>query len=578
MPELPIKKLLKDSQNPELIESAFEFAINAYKDKNRISGENYIYHALRVAAVLDKMKLDPETVAFGLLHDVIDDIPPSARDEALLIIKKKFGKEMSDLIEKISKLAAIRYSLATNVKEKKAFTKEKIENLRKMFFAIAGDPRVILVELISRIDALNFLNDLPVEKQKIYSLETLKIFVPIARRLGLSGLRRDLEDISFSYLFPKRYAWLKSNIKGQYEEREKYIKKFIPRLEKIFKKERIKVLDINYRAKSYWSTYQKLLRKNMDFDKVHDLIALRIIVEDIETCYKVLGIIHKHFAPISEEINDYIAKPKPNGYRSLHTTVFFEEDKISEIQIRTEAMQKEAEYGIYAHWAYKEKVDLKKESGKFQWTEEIPDFWNNIKINFFQNQIFAFTPKRDVISLPKGSTVVDFAYAVHSDIGNHCESAKINGKIVQLNHVLESGDIVEITTNKKKQPSRDWLKFVKTNFAKSHIKKIIAQSEPSFAFVIPHFIKKKISEIAERAQKRKEQKIKIKKERPRQLYLAGQTGMLFHIAKCCHPGPDDQVSAYLTKYRSAVLHKTSCENFQKLAKKFPDKIITASFK
>lgn len=572
-----IQKIIENSSNPKLIEDAFEFAKEAYKEKRRLSGENYIEHAVRVASALDKIGLDPLTVAFGLLHDVIDDMPAPIKKNELSGVEKRFGKEITNLVEKISDLSKIRYSLAINLKEKKTLTKEKVENLRMMFLAIAGDLRVVLIELVSRLDGLNFLHYLPEEQQKLYAIETLQIFVPIANRLGLSEIRRNLEDLSFSYLFPKRFKWLKDNIKEAYEEREKYLKKFLPQLKKHFKKERLKFVDINYRAKSYWSTYQKLTKHDMDFDKIHDLIALRVIVEDIKDCYKTLGIIHKYCKPISEEINDYIAKPKPNGYRSLHTTVFCEEGRITEIQIRTEEMQKEAEYGVYAHWSYKEKINLKNEGEKFKWVKEIPEFWKTFKIDFFSNQAFTFTPKGDVIVLPKGSTPIDFAYAVHSDIGSHCESAKVGDKIVPLSHILENGDVVEITTNKNKKPSKDWLRFVKTSLAKSQIKKTVVQDELNFAFAIPRFIKKKIFEITERVQKRKKEKIQFKKEKPREIYLAGQKGIMVNIAKCCNPQPSDEVRAYLTKHRAAVLHKTSCENFQKLAKKFPDKIINASW-
>ena len=571
-----IQRIIRRSSDPKLIESAFEFAKEAYKDKNRISGENYIYHAVRVASQLDKMDLDPTTIAFGLLHDVIDDVPESIRKVQTRAIEKKFGKELGQLIEKISSLSKIRYSILINIRDERAFTREKIENLRKMFIAIAGDLRVILVELLSRIDALNFLSDLSVDQQKLYSLETLQIFVPVASRLGLSEIRRSLEDISFSYLLPKRFAWIKENIKEQYEEREKYLKNFIPHLEKIFKKERVNVLDINYRAKSYWSTYQKLLKHNMDFNKIHDLLALRIIAADVESCYKILGIMHKHFKPISEEINDYIAKPKRNGYRSLHTTIFSGNDNITEVQIRTEEMQKEAEYGVCAHWSYKEKIDLEKEGKDFEWVKDTAEFWKTFKINFFENQVFTFTPRGDIIVLPKGSTPVDFAYAVHSAIGNQCESAKIGGKIVQLNHILENGDIVEIAINKNKSPSKDWLKFVNTSMAKSHIKKLTSE-ESKFKFPIPGFIKRKFAEISETAKKKKEQKELIKKEGARHIYLGGQKGMLIHLAKCCNPQPGDKVKAYLSQRRAAVLHRTSCSNFKKIAEKFPEKIIDASW-
>ena len=374
-----IQKIIKTSPDPKLIESAFEFAKEAYKDKIRFSGENYIDHATRVALLLSKMNVDPTTIVLGLLHDTLNDAPGLTKKIEVQGIEKKFGKEISHLIEKISNLDKVRHSLSVGMKEKKALTKEKIENLRKMFLAVAGDLRVVLVELVSRLDTLNFLHGFPEDKQKLYSFETLRIFVPIASRLGLSELRRNLEDVAFSYLFPNKFKWLKENIKEQYEEREKYLKKFIPHLKKILIKERVKVLDINYRAKSYWSTYQKLIQHDMDFDRIHDLLAVRIIAADVSSCYKILGIIHKHFKPISEEINDYIAKPKLNGYRSLHTTVFSgypsEQNKITEIQIRTEEMQKEAEYGVCAHWSYKEKVDLKKEDENFEWMKNAPDFW-----------------------------------------------------------------------------------------------------------------------------------------------------------------------------------------------------------
>jgi GTP pyrophosphokinase len=574
------QKLIKKCPDPKFISQVFEFAKDVYKDKFRASGENYIFHALRVATELNKMGLDSTTIAFSLLHDVLDDIPDSAKKIQLQIIEKKFGKDIAHLVKNISRLSKIQYPLKIALKDKKIFSKEKVENLRKMFLAIAGDLRVVLVELISRLDGLNFLQALPEDKQKLYSAETLQVFTPIASRLGLSELRRKLEDKSFAYLLPNKYNWLKENIKEEYETRERYLKHFIPRLEKIFKKERLKKIDIGYRTKSYWSTYKKLLKKDMDFKKIHDLFAIRIIVEDTASCYKALGIIHKYFKPISEEINDYIAKPKTNGYRSLHTTIFSAEDKITEIQIRTAEMHKEAEYGICAHWSYKEKIDLVKEKKEFEWMQGAEDFWKSFKINFFEDQLFTLTPKGDIIVLKKDSTPVDFAYAIHSEIGNHCESAKVNGKIIALHTPIENGDVVEIIINKKRIPSQDWLKFVKTNLAESQIKKVTSQEKkfPNFKLPIPGFIKNKIAQITEAARKQKEQKKKIEKGNVRHIYLAGQKGMLINIAKCCHPGPGDKVKAYLTINRAAVLHRVSCQNFQELAEKFPDRVVDASWK
>jgi len=572
-----LEKLIKKSSNPKLISEVFEFAQQAYKDKYRACGENYIYHASRVALELDKMNLDSTTIAFALLHDVLDDVPDSARKIQLQTIEKRFGKEIAVLAKNISDLSKLRYPITVNKAEKKLLSKEKIENIRRMFLAIAGDLRVVLVELVSRLDGLKSLQNFPEDKQKLYAFENLQIFAPIANRLGLSEIKRNIEDISFSHLFPKKFEWLKENIEEEYEKREKYLKSFIPKLNKVLKKERIKNPEINYRAKSYWSTYRKLLKKDMDFQKVYDLLALRIIVDDVQSCYKVLGVIHKYFKPISEEINDYIARPKLNGYRSLHTTVFSDKNRITEIQIRTEKMHKEAEYGVCAHWSYKEKINLKENGKNFEWVKDVPEFWKTFKINFFENKVFTLTPKGDIIVLKKDSTPIDFAYAIHSEIGNHCESAKINGKMATLSDILKNGDIVEIVVNKKRSPSQDWLRFVKTNLAESHIKKALTQKEGSFNFPISNFIKKKFAEITETVTKKKEQKQQIKKEQIRHIYLAGQKGMLINIAKCCKPEPGDKVQAYLTKYRAAVLHRTSCKNFKDLSEKFPERVIDASW-
>ena len=572
-----IQKILKGSSDRDLIEEVFKFAKTAYKDRKRLSGENYIEHAIRVASTLSEMNLDSKIIAAGLLHDVVDEMPFSLKKIELKEIEKNFGKEVSFLVKKVSELSKLRYPLTIKLKKKISFTKGKIENLRKMFLAQAEDLRVILIELVSRIDNLNTLNYLPSEQQKLYALETLKIFVPIADRLGIGEIKSKLEDLSFSYLYPEKFQELQVNIKEKHKERKKYLKSLIPHLRNVLKSEGIKVLDINSRAKSYWSTYQKLLQNNMDFGKIYDLVALRIIVDSIENCYKTLGIIHKYWEPLHKEIDDFIAKPRANGYRSLHTTVFCEKGEITEIQIRTDRMHKEAEYGVCAHWAYKEKIDLKKERKKFDWVKKIPEFWKTSKIDF-TNQVFVFSPKGDVIALPKESTPVDFAYAVHSEIGDHCESAKVNGKIASLSQFLKNGNIVEIIINKKRVPSPDWLKFVKTNLARTQIKKALMLAETKSPFKISFFGKKKIS--LPKLIKKKIPKIseKIKKEKVKEIYLAEEKGILVNLAKCCSPKSSDEIKAYITKYRGAVLHKTSCKNFQRLSKKFPRKVLDASWR
>lgn len=566
------ENLIRKSPDPVLTRAVFDFAENAYKETQRVIEGRYIHHAVRVASMLNDMKIDQKTIDAALLHDIVDDLPMTAKKIHLNEIAKKFGKEIAFLVERASEIKKIRYSLETRAKEKAKITEEKFENLKKMFFAEAQDLRVILIELASRLDNLRHLGHLAPEQQKLYAFETLKIFAPIAERLSLWDVKSQLEDLSFSYLLPERFAWLKSYVKAEYEERDKYLKFFVKRLKKILRGERINVLDINWRPKSYWSTYRKLQKRNMDIEKIHDLLALKIIVKDVESCYKTLGMIHKYFKPLSEEINDYIAKPKPNGYRSLHTTVFCDEKEITEIQIKTPEMQREAEYGISAHWAYKEKVDLTKDKEKLALSKEIQEFVKSFKIEFYHNKVFLLTPKGDVIILPKFSTPVDFAYAIHSDIGNHCETAKINGKIASISQPLKNGDIVEIIINKKRRPSPDWLKFVKSSLAASFIKKELEHPVSTFKISslikLPSLFRKKIFGLPEKP-------AEAKKEKSRQLYIAGQKGILVNMAKCCAPKPGDEVRAYLSKYRSVVLHQASCKDLQKLAQKSPDKIVEA---
>ncbi len=570
-----IEEIIKNSPDPVLIEKAFEFAKKSHKDQKRLSGENYISHTQRVAAILNELSPDSTTIAAALLHDVLDNKPLSLRGIMLKEIEKNLGKEVAFLVEKVSELDKIHYPL-TGIKQKERprITKEKEENLKRMFFALSGDLRAILIGLASRLDNLDTLDYLSAEQKKFYAIETLKIFVPVADRLGIEKIKTRLEDLSFFYLHPKQFEWLRNIVQKKHSEKEKYLSKLVLSLKDILKSEGVEALDVNYRIKSYWSTYQKLLEYNMDLEKIHDFIALRIIVNNVENCYKVLGIIHNHWEPISDEIEDYIAKPKPNNYRSLHTAVFDDRGEIIEIQIRTPEMHKEAEYGVCAHWAYKERVDLKKQRKYFSWVEKIPDFWKSFKIDFFEKRVFVFTPKGDVVNLSKGSTPVDFAYAVHSDVGNHCELAKVNGKVVPLSEPLKNGDVVEIITNPQKTPSSDWLKFVKTKLARSSIKKGAKKTGSPLKFLLSPFKKialfrKKTPAAPERPEKEIGAPI---------IFLAGEKGILVNIAKCCSPQTGDEVGAYITKYRGASLHKISCKNFRELSKKFPHKIIEASWK
>ncbi len=569
-----IQEIIKNKKNSKLIEKVFDFAKEIYgRQERKKFGDYYIDHIKNVAFILHKMKLDEITISGGMLHDALDALElQSQKDSRLKEIENRFGKEVSQIVYRNSELQRIYYSFHKGRKEN-VLTEQKADDLRKMFLGIAKDVRVVLIDLASRIDGLSKIKQLPEYLQRIYATETIHIFVPIANRLGLGQIKTRLEDMAFEYLDQANFDWLQKNIKEKYKEREKYLKKFIPQFKRFLRQEKIKYLQIDHRAKSYWSAWQKLQRHNLDFEKIYDLVALRLIVKDVEACYKALGVIHKRYPPMSGQIQDYIAKPKENGYKSLHTTVFLEKGKLSEIQIKTDQMHKEALFGICAHWAYKEKIDLKKDKESFEFAGKIPEFLKNFRIDFFENKIFAFTPKGDIISLPKGSTSVDFAYAVHSDIGNHCQSAKIDGKIIPLSQPLKNGDVIEIITDKKRLPSLDWLKFVKTNLAKINVKRATLIKIPSAIFSIPFLIKNKIVQIS-----KKSRDIKLENtKKPNQIYIAGQKGIMANFAKCCSPQPQDQVKAYVAKHRPAVVHKVSCINFKKIVQKFPEKIVDASW-
>ena len=583
-----IQKIKKNSKEPDLILKAFDFAKDAHSGQSRFSGEEYIWHPLKVAQILFNLNLDSKTITAALLHDVVDDCGISLEK-----IEKEFGKEVAFLVEGVSKLGRIRYPKEPlEIQPIERRVKKPIdlqaENLRKMFFAMAKDIRVVLIKLADRIHNMGTLNHVPEEKQKRLALETLEIFVPLADRLGIGEIKANLEDLSFPYLYPKEFQWLTENVKKRYEERGKYLEIIKPIVKKILRKEKIEIIDIQSRPKSYFSLYQKLLRHEMDFERIYDLVALRIIVQDIKSCYQALGVLHKYWKPLPGRIKDYIAFPKPNGYQSLHTTVFCEGGEITEIQIRTPEMQREAEYGICAHWAEKEKVPLSYRERKFEWVKQLngwqkevsapKEFLKSLKVDFFKNRIFIFTPKGDAIDLPEGATSVDFAYHVHSDIGNHCSGAKVNGKMVPFSAPLKNGDVVEILVDRSKRPSRDWLKFVKTNLARSHVKKEIKKG-------FLETVTEKISprKIAKRLFRKKKPKVapiiiptKIEKI-PKTVMIGGESRISLSFAKCCNPQPSEEIRAYITKNKGASIHKISCENFKRSEKKWPEKVIEATW-
>jgi GTP pyrophosphokinase len=470
----------------ELVRRAYDFACQAHGDQMRKTGEPYIQHPLHTAFILAQIRSDIPTIIAGLLHDVPEDTSTTLQD-----IQKEFGEEVAHLVEGITKLSKIKYRGIARYRE----------SLRKMFLAMAEDLRVILIKFADRLHNLRTLDALPPEKQKRITQETLEIYAPIAGLLGIWSMKWQMEDICFKYLYPEEYKQLEY----RYEiEKKTELNQYIEKVKKIvtekLNQEKIPH-EISGRFKHLYSIWQKMQAKDRAFNEIYDVFALRIIVPTVADCYKALGIVHATWRPSYNRFKDYIAVPKPNGYRSIHTTVFGPDSQPTEFQIRTAEMQEESVYGISAHWYYKQlRGDEKEKMPK--WVQEILEiqrkatssraFINEVKLHIFQDRIFVFTPRGDVHDLPSGATPVDFAYAVHSDIGNKCVSARINHSMGALDQKLKNGDMVEIITDQNRAgPNYDWLGFVKTRRAQEKIKQYAKRSRlGSLKRFLPGFNKK----------------------------------------------------------------------------------------
>jgi GTP pyrophosphokinase len=453
----------------KLIAKAYEFAQKTHGEQKKENGHLCFAHVFETAKILAKMKMDPITIAAGLLHDVLDQ---EIKKESL---EDEFGSEIAYLVNGVTKLGTLKYQ----------GYERYIESLRKFFIAIANDMRIVIIKFASRLDNLKNLGGAPKDTQKRIAIESIDVYAPLANRLGLGEMKGQLEDAAFPYAYPKEYVQVEEIIKNKIGLYEKYLLEMQEELEKELSKNKIKVVKIDYRVKHKYSLWKKLIKNEMDLGKIYDIVALRIIVENnIEECYKVLGIIHSLWTPIPGRIKDYIAVPKINNYRSIHTTIFTGSGGIVEIQIRTKDMHTEASYGIAAHFNYKELINKKKkdiDKRNLKWIQELKNFKytseedpkknvEDVKIDFFKERIFVFTPRGDVIDLPEDSSPIDFAYTIHSDLGNHIGGVKVNKKISKIFSILKSGDIVEIIKNKNTNPSDKWLKYAKTNIAKKAIK------------------------------------------------------------------------------------------------------------
>ncbi len=475
----------------ERIHAAYVFAEKAHGPQKRASGEPYITHPVSTAITLAKMRLPADMVIAGLLHDVPEDTETTLED-----IEIAFGGDVAKLVSGITKLGHIKYR----------GVERYIENLRKMFLAMAEDVRVVIIKFADRLHNLQTLDAIPQKKQYRIALESLEIYAPIANRLGMGEMKGLLEDAAFKFVYPKEYEWTKHVVETAAQNRETYLERVLTETRADLQQAHIPIVDVHGRAKHLYSLYKKLLKNERNIARIYDIVAIRIIVRTIADCYAALGIIHGRWTPLKGRIKDYIAQPKPNGYRSLHTTVFCDNGEIVEFQIRTQDMHETAEFGIAAHWWYDERKTspisgtvTATEPSSIDWVKQLAEIQHevsdkqqymksleDIKIDIFKDRIFVFTPKGDVIDLPEDSTPVDFAYAIHTDIGNTCTAAKVNDEMSPLHRTLKSGDMVEIITDKnRKGPSADWGAFAKTRHAKAKIRQFARRSIGTWIRDIP---------------------------------------------------------------------------------------------
>ncbi len=496
-----ILNLIKSSSKEDinLVSKAFNFAQEKHLNQKRFSGEPYFIHSYKTALTLADLGMKAKTVASGLLHDCLEDA--EIKEDELL---KEFGEEITFLVKGVTKLGKLKYR----------GIERHNESLRKLFVAVSRDIRVIIIKLADRLHNMETLEFVPEHKQLRIASETLEIYVPIAYRLGIRKLSRQLEDLSFKYVLPKEYQKTKELLKEKKKEDLYKLEKFEKSIKKTLAKNGITEIKTDYRIKTLYSLYKKLLRKEWNIDKIYDISALRIILSDSSECYKALGIIHGVYRPLPKRMKDYIAFPKPNNYKALHTTIFTGYGNIVEIQIKTKEMHQEAEYGIASHLSYKENIKKNKLNSNLAWIKKLLPFKNtfdnekekeinfedvpswikelveyqsnfnsknelpeDLKMDFFQQRIFVFTPKGDVIDLPINSSSIDFAYAIHSDIGDHIAGIKINGKMSSIDTPLRNGDIVEILTRDESRPSRKWLEYTKTAAARKHIKSTLLKKQ-----------------------------------------------------------------------------------------------------
>lgn len=472
-----ILKVMRSKEPPDLalVERAYRFAEQAHHGQKRYSGDPYFLHVAAVAYTLAEMGMDTATIVAGLLHDVVEDAKVSEQE-----VEKEFGKEICTLVDGVTKLGKLKYH----------GVERHVESLRKLFVSTAKDLRVIIIKLADRLHNVSTLKYVPKEKQRRIALETLEIYAPIANRLSIGKLKGQLEDYAFPFAYPVEYEKTQAVIRERSRDSEKRLEKIYREIQVELAKSGIINVRGEYRIKRTYSLYRKLVKHDWEIGKVFDISAIRVIVPTVADCYRALGVVHSAWRPLPGRIKDYIAFPKPNGYQSLHTTIFTGDGAIIEVQLRTEEMNREAAFGIAAHFAYKEDLahhSAKPLPGNLEWVKEVSqlqkninasgEYLENLKMDFFGDRVFVFTPKGDVVDLPQDSSPIDFAFAIHSDIGEHTSGAKVNGKFVALDTKLQNGDIVEISTKKGAKPSKKWLEYARTALTKRRIRSYLEREE-----------------------------------------------------------------------------------------------------
>ncbi|MDZ4865646.1 MAG: bifunctional (p)ppGpp synthetase/guanosine-3',5'-bis(diphosphate) 3'-pyrophosphohydrolase [Gemmatimonadota bacterium] len=598
----------RDRLDLDQIDRALRFSASAHRGQKRVSGEDFIHHSIAVACTLMEQQLDTTSIVAALLHDVVEDSDIRTED-----IAREFGIEVAAIVDGLTKIASLTF---------RSTAEQQVENYRKLLLSIAKDARVIIIKLADRLHNMRTLDALSPEKRQRIATETREIYAPLAHRFGMAGIKAELEDLTFKYLEPEEYEALSLQVSAKRAEREESILKLKVPLEAEIKRAGLEGIDVTGRPKHLWSIYQKMKRRNKPFDEIYDLMAVRVMVKNVQECYHVLGVIHHTWTPLQERIKDYIASPKSNAYQSLHTTIFGPGGHLFEVQIRTAEMHRTAEYGIAAHWLYKSDPKSKDIEQSFSWFRQLlelqqdahspEEFLEFLKVDLFQDEIFVFTPKGDVKQLPKGATPIDLAFMVHTDVGYRCQGAKVNGRIAPLHRELKNGDTVEIFTGPNPRPSRDWLAHVKTARARHKIKAWIRHQEDVEAQALGRDLlaretkRRRLSGPEPEKLKRAAESLGLADGRlleaalgrgdvtimqaMRALYpdmpaddlqeqkpgvigrvidrirlgsgirIQGLSGLMVRYAQCCQPVPGDQVVGYVTQGRGISIHRADCPN------------------